>query len=121
MFNSQDAVSIGSLVPQMFDPKSVECQKCHSDQATVHRSLSQLPEVLVLCLKRFSSNPVGGYKKHRSHVTIDATLEFSMLIYRVGFWHAERYVITDLLLTAIFISFLYLNDSTILQCRRIYP
>lgn len=77
LLNSQDAVSIGSLVPQLFDTKPVECQKCHSDQAIVHKSLSQLPEVLVLCLKRFSSNPVGGYKKYRSHVTIDATLEFS--------------------------------------------
>ncbi|KAF9545999.1 Ubiquitin carboxyl-terminal hydrolase 37 [Mortierella hygrophila] len=75
--SNQDAVSIGSLVPQLFDTKTVECQKCHSDQAIMHRSLSQLPEVLVLCLKRFSPNPVGGYKKYRSHVTIDATLEFT--------------------------------------------
>ncbi|KAG9065987.1 Ubiquitin carboxyl-terminal hydrolase 37 [Linnemannia hyalina] len=75
--SNQDAVSIGSLVPQLFDTKTVECQKCHSDQAIMHRSLSQLPEVLVLCLKRFSSSPVGGYKKYRSHVTIDATLEFT--------------------------------------------
>ncbi|KAF9296359.1 Ubiquitin carboxyl-terminal hydrolase 37 [Linnemannia elongata] len=75
--SDQDAVSIGSLVPQLFDTKPVECQKCRSDQAIMHRSLSQLPEVLVLCLKRFSSNPVGGYKKYRSHVTIDATLEFT--------------------------------------------
>ncbi|KAF9132129.1 Ubiquitin carboxyl-terminal hydrolase 37 [Mortierella sp. GBA39] len=75
--SNQDAVSIGSLVPQLFDTKTVECLKCHSDQAIMHRSLSQLPEVLVLCLRRFSSNPVGGYKKYRSHVTIDATLEFT--------------------------------------------
>ncbi|KAG0285356.1 Ubiquitin carboxyl-terminal hydrolase 37 [Linnemannia gamsii] len=85
--SNQDAVSIGSLVPQMFDTKSVECQMCHSDQATVHRSLSQLPEVLVLCLKRFSSNPVGGYKKHRSHVTIDATLEFTQFCSAEAFTH----------------------------------
>ncbi|KAF9910439.1 Ubiquitin carboxyl-terminal hydrolase 37 [Linnemannia zychae] len=75
--SNRDTVSIGSLVPQLFDTKPVECSKCHSDQATMHRSLSQLPEVLVLCLKRFSSNPSGGFKKHRSHVTIDATLEFN--------------------------------------------
>ncbi|KAG0302946.1 Ubiquitin carboxyl-terminal hydrolase 37 [Linnemannia gamsii] len=85
--SNQDAVSIGSLVPQMFDTKSAECQKCHSEQATVHRSLSQLPEVLVLCLKRFSSNPVGGYKKHRSHVSIDATLEFTQFCSAEAFTH----------------------------------
>ncbi|KAF8937678.1 Ubiquitin carboxyl-terminal hydrolase 37 [Haplosporangium gracile] len=85
--SNQDAVSVGSLVPQLFDTKPVECQKCHSDQATVHRSLSQLPEVLVLCLKRFSSNPVGGYRKHRSHVNIDATLEFTQFCSAEAFTH----------------------------------
>ncbi|KAF9149284.1 Ubiquitin carboxyl-terminal hydrolase 37 [Linnemannia schmuckeri] len=85
--SNQDAVSIGSLVPQLFDTKPVKCQTCHSDQATVHRSFSQLPEVLVLCLKRFSSNPVGGYKKHRSHVTIDATLEFTQFCSAEAFTH----------------------------------
>ncbi|KAF9130600.1 Ubiquitin carboxyl-terminal hydrolase 29 [Mortierella sp. 14UC] len=85
--SNQDAVSIGSLVPQLFDTKPVECLKCHSDQATMHRTLSQLPEVLVLCLKRFSSNPAGGYKKHRSHVTIDATLEFTQFCSAEAFTH----------------------------------
>ncbi|KAG0277819.1 Ubiquitin carboxyl-terminal hydrolase 37 [Linnemannia exigua] len=83
----QDAVSIGSLVPQLFDAAPVECSKCHSDQATMHRTLSQLPEVLVLCLKRFSSNPAGGYNKHRTQVTIDATLEFTQFCSAEAFTH----------------------------------
>ncbi|KAK3817043.1 MAG: hypothetical protein J3R72DRAFT_44517 [Linnemannia gamsii] len=85
--SNQDAVSIGSLVPQLFDTIPVECSKCHSDQASMHRTLSQLPEVLVVCLKRFSSNPAGGYNKHRSHVTIDATLEFTQFCSAEAFTH----------------------------------
>ncbi|KAF9933708.1 Ubiquitin carboxyl-terminal hydrolase 37 [Linnemannia zychae] len=84
---NQDAISIGSLVPQFFDTQPVECQKCHYAQATVHRSLSQLPEVIVLCLKRFSSSPTGGYKKHRAPITIDATLEFTQFCSEEAFVH----------------------------------
>ncbi|KAF9086215.1 Ubiquitin carboxyl-terminal hydrolase 26 [Mortierella sp. AD031] len=76
---SHGSVSIGGLVPQLFDTREIaaECEKCHSDRATVHRSFSKLPEVLVLCLKRFSSKPTRGFNKNRGHVTIDATLEFT--------------------------------------------
>ncbi|KAI1317774.1 hypothetical protein EDD11_007796 [Mortierella claussenii] len=76
--SSQRAVSIGGLFPQVFDTQhiSFQCEACHSESAMVHRSISKLPEVLVVYLKRFTSRPNNGYNKNRSRVAIDDSLEF---------------------------------------------
>ncbi|KAG0207034.1 hypothetical protein BGX28_001634 [Mortierella sp. GBA30] len=75
----QQAVTLGSLVPQMFDTQQISftCELCRAESATMHRAISKLPNVLVLCLKRFSCRPTHGYNKNRNLVTIDETLEFT--------------------------------------------
>ncbi|KAF9278021.1 Ubiquitin carboxyl-terminal hydrolase 26, partial [Mortierella alpina] len=76
--STQRTMSLGSLVPQVFDTRqtSLVCEICLAETATVHRAISKLPTVLVLYLKRFSSKPTQGYNKNRSLVGIDETLEF---------------------------------------------
>ncbi|KAF9432938.1 Ubiquitin carboxyl-terminal hydrolase 29, partial [Entomortierella beljakovae] len=77
--SSQRAMSIGGLFPQMFDSQQIvyECGACQSESAMAHRSISKLPDILVVYLKRFSIRPIHGYGKNRSRVAIDGTLEFS--------------------------------------------
>ncbi|KAG0246228.1 hypothetical protein BGX31_003692 [Mortierella sp. GBA43] len=47
-----------------------------SQSAHVHRSISKLPDILVIQLKRFTPQPTRGYNKNRNQVMIDATLDF---------------------------------------------
>ncbi|ORZ04064.1 hypothetical protein BCR41DRAFT_363122 [Lobosporangium transversale] len=77
--SSQPVGSIGGLFPQFFDTQhiSFECEACRSESAIVRRSISKLPDVLVVYLKRFTARPSYGYNKNRSRITIDETLEFS--------------------------------------------
>ncbi|KAF9348017.1 Ubiquitin carboxyl-terminal hydrolase 26 [Mortierella sp. AD094] len=76
---SQRAMSIGGLFPQFFDAQQIafECEACQSESAMAHRSISKLPDILVVYLKRFALRPTHGYNKDRSRVAIDGTLEFS--------------------------------------------
>ncbi|KAF9115190.1 Ubiquitin carboxyl-terminal hydrolase 37 [Mortierella sp. AM989] len=77
--SSQRATSIGGLLPQVFDTQQIafECEACQSESAMVHRSISKLPDILVVYLKRFTLRPPHGHSKDRSRVAIDGTLEFS--------------------------------------------
>ncbi|KAI8360448.1 hypothetical protein B0O80DRAFT_204340 [Mortierella sp. GBAus27b] len=76
---SQDITSIGSLFPQVLDSQKItfQCETCLSQSAHVHRSISKLPDILVIQLKRFTPQPTRGYNKNRNQVMIDATLDFS--------------------------------------------
>ncbi|KAG0302901.1 Ubiquitin carboxyl-terminal hydrolase 26 [Dissophora globulifera] len=77
--SSQRTMSIGSLFPQVFDSKQISftCEMCQCQSAMVRRSISKLPDVLVVYLKRFTPRATHGYSKNRSHVGIDDTLEFT--------------------------------------------
>ncbi|KAI7828853.1 hypothetical protein BC939DRAFT_52008 [Gamsiella multidivaricata] len=77
--SNQTTMSIGGLFPQMFDAQQIsfECEACQSDNAMVRRSISKLPEILVVHLKRFTPRLPHGCNKNRNIVTIDETLEFS--------------------------------------------
>ncbi|KAG0013822.1 Ubiquitin carboxyl-terminal hydrolase 29 [Entomortierella chlamydospora] len=72
-------MSTGGLFSQFFDAHQIsfECEACQSESAMVHRSISKLPDILVVYLKRFTLRPTHGCNKDRSRVTIDGTLEFS--------------------------------------------
>ncbi|KAF9180770.1 Ubiquitin carboxyl-terminal hydrolase 37 [Haplosporangium sp. Z 11] len=74
----QQTTSIGSLFPQFFESQHIafECDMCQSESAMVHRSISKLPKVLVISLKRFTRRPSHGYSMNRSRVNIDETLDF---------------------------------------------
>ncbi|KAG0263512.1 hypothetical protein BG011_008684 [Mortierella polycephala] len=76
--SSQQTASIGSLFPQFFESQHIafECDMCQSESAIVHRSISKLPKVLVISLKRFTRRPSHGYNMNRSRVNIDETLDF---------------------------------------------
>ncbi|KAF9584464.1 Ubiquitin carboxyl-terminal hydrolase 37 [Lunasporangiospora selenospora] len=78
--SSQRPLSIGSLILEVFDAQQIfyECESCQYQSAEVHRTVSKLPTVLVLYLKRFTPRPTQRSRKNRSLVSIDGLLDVGL-------------------------------------------
>ncbi|KAF9165829.1 Ubiquitin carboxyl-terminal hydrolase 29 [Actinomortierella ambigua] len=74
--SKQKAATIQSLLPRFFSPQEISfyCDACEGEKAVAHRTVSRLPKVLVLHLKRFQRDERDHSWTNDEPVTLEDSL-----------------------------------------------